>query len=129
MRADPTKVRQALLNLLSNANKFTDEGTIRLDVKRAISNQSSVISHQSTPLNTDYCPLITFRVSDTGIGMTPEQVSRLFQAFTQADNSTARKYGGTGLGLVITKQFCEMMGGTVEVESEPGKAHRTDPQG
>jgi len=121
MRADPTKVRQALLNLLSNANKFTDEGTIRLDVKRAISNQSSVISHQSTPLNTDYCPLITFRVSDTGIGMTPEQVSRLFQAFTQADNSTARKYGGTGLGLVITKQFCEMMGGTVEVESEPGK--------
>ena len=63
----------------------------------------------------------TFQVSDTGIGMTPEQVSRLFQAFSQADSSTARKYGGTGLGLAITRQFCELMGGRVDVQSEPGK--------
>jgi signal transduction histidine kinase/DNA-binding response OmpR family regulator/ligand-binding sensor domain-containing protein/protocatechuate 3,4-dioxygenase beta subunit len=107
MRADLTKVRQALLNLLSNANKFTDGGTIRLSARRA-----SLNSQHST---------LNFTISDTGIGMTSEQVSRLFQAFTQADSSTARKYGGTGLGLAITKQFCEMMGGSVEVQSEPGK--------
>jgi CheY-like chemotaxis protein len=107
MRADQTKLRQALLNLLSNANKFMDEGTIRLTAAR-----DCVNAHP---------PTITFAVRDTGIGMTAEQISRLFQAFAQADSSTARKYGGTGLGLAITKQFCEMMGGSVEVQSEPGK--------
>ncbi|HSU56587.1 MAG TPA: response regulator, partial [Candidatus Dormibacteraeota bacterium] len=108
MRADQTKVRQALLNLLSNANKFTENGIVRLEVRRA----APLNSHPST---------INFIVSDTGIGMTPEQMSRLFQAFTQADSSTARKYGGTGLGLAITRQFCELMGGSVDVQSEPGK--------
>jgi len=120
MRSDLTKVRQALLNLLSNANKFTEDGVIRLEVKRVISDQLSVISNQSS-VRSDHGSLITFTISDTGIGMTPDQVSRLFQAFTQADSSTARKYGGTGLGLAITRQFCELMGGRVEVQSEPGK--------
>ncbi|GAP94295.1 response regulator [Leptolyngbya sp. NIES-2104] len=103
MRADLTKLRQSLFNLLSNASKFTENGTITLSVERK---------------EADW---ITFRVSDTGIGMTPEQRSRLFQSFTQADASTTRKYGGTGLGLVITQQFCQIMGGTIEVESEAGK--------
>jgi signal transduction histidine kinase/DNA-binding response OmpR family regulator len=107
MRADQTKVRQALLNLLSNANKFTDRGQIDLTVSRAATG--------------DQPGTLIFAVKDTGIGMTAEQLSKLFQAFSQADSSTARKYGGTGLGLAITKQFCELMGGTVEAQSEPGK--------
>jgi signal transduction histidine kinase/CheY-like chemotaxis protein/ligand-binding sensor domain-containing protein len=121
MRADVTKVRQTLFNLLSNASKFTEKGTIRL----MVSYQSSVISGQSVSepgaLTTDYCPLITFSVTDTGIGMTPEQMSRLFQAFEQADASTTKKFGGTGLGLAISRKFCQMMGGDITVESEPGK--------
>ena len=107
MRSDLTKVRQALLNLLSNANKFTEKGTIRLAARRS--------SPGGAPAT------LNFSITDTGIGMTPEQVAKLFQAFTQADSSTARKYGGTGLGLAITRQFCELMGGSVEVQSEPGK--------
>jgi signal transduction histidine kinase/DNA-binding response OmpR family regulator len=103
MRADITKLRQSLFNLLSNACKFTDNGTITLKVERQAANW------------------ISFSVSDTGIGMTPEQQSKLFQAFTQADVSTTRKYGGTGLGLVITQQFCKIMGGDIQVESAAGK--------
>jgi signal transduction histidine kinase len=106
MRADLTKVRQALFNLLSNACKFTKHGTVALAVTR----QAEVGGEQ-----------ITFRVSDTGIGMTAAHMARLFQAFSQAETSTARQYGGTGLGLAITKQFCQMMGGDVTVESELGK--------
>ena len=105
MYADLTKVRQNLLNLLSNASKFTEQGTITLTVSRYT--------------NTDQ-PWISFQVSDTGIGMTPEQLKKLFQSFTQADASTTRKYGGTGLGLAITKKFCQMMGGDICVESELG---------
>jgi signal transduction histidine kinase len=104
MRADQTKVRQALFNLLSNASKFTEEGTIRLEAKRT-----------SAP------DQIIFRVSDTGIGMTPEQLGKLFQAFSQADASTPKKYGGTGLGLAISNKFCQMMGGDLAAESEFGK--------
>ena len=103
MHADLTKVRQSLLNLLSNASKFTDKGIVTLTVDRY------------TTLEQDW---ISFQVKDSGIGMTPEQMSQLFQAFTQADASTTRKYGGTGLGLAITKKFCQMMGGDIEVESE-----------
>ena len=103
MRADVTKLRQSLFNLLSNASKFTENGTITLSVERS---------------EADW---IVFCVSDTGIGMTPKQQTRLFQSFTQADASTTRKYGGTGLGLVITQQFCNLMGGTIQVESEAGK--------
>jgi CheY-like chemotaxis protein len=106
MRADLTKVRQTLFNLLSNAAKFTEKGTISLDAHRD---------------EVDGAPRVVFRVSDTGIGMTPEQLGRLFQAFSQADASTTRKYGGTGLGLAITKKFSRMMGGDVIVESELGK--------
>jgi PAS domain S-box-containing protein len=127
MHADLTKVRQVLFNLLSNANKFTEKGTVRLEVARVIGHQSSVIGHQSSVnsdpslLITDNRSLITFRVSDTGIGMTPEQLGRLFQAFSQADTSTAKKYGGTGLGLAISRKFCELMGGNLTVESTAGR--------
>jgi signal transduction histidine kinase/CheY-like chemotaxis protein len=106
IREDVTKVRQVLLNLLSNAAKFTEKGTIRLHVSR----------------ETDVTGVwVVFRVSDTGIGMTPEQTAKLFQAFTQADGSTMRKYGGTGLGLALSRKFCVMMGGDINVESAPGK--------
>ncbi len=106
MHADLTKVRQTLFNLLSNAAKFTDHGTVRLEVARQ---------------TRDGQPIVVFRVTDSGIGLTEEQMSRLFQAFTQADASTTRRYGGTGLGLAISKRFCEMMGGDVAVESVYGQ--------
>jgi signal transduction histidine kinase len=125
MKADQTKVRQTLFNLLSNASKFTERGVIRLEVEKVISNHSSVISEDTrpsaAPLNTDYCSLITFRVTDSGIGMTPEQLGKLFQAFEQADVSTTKKYGGTGLGLAISRKFCQLMGGDIRVTSEAGK--------
>jgi PAS domain S-box-containing protein len=107
MEADQTRVRQVLLNLLSNACKFTEQGTITLEVQRTREARGS--------------DRISFRVRDTGIGMTPGQMSRLFEAFSQADESTASKYGGTGLGLAISRRFCRMMGGDVTVESEPGQ--------
>jgi signal transduction histidine kinase/CheY-like chemotaxis protein len=106
MHADLTKVRQTLFNLLSNASKFTDHGTIFLNV------------HREEGLGQ---PWILMSVEDTGIGMTPEQVGKLFQAFSQADASTTRKYGGTGLGLAISRHFCQMMGGDITVHSEPGR--------
>jgi signal transduction histidine kinase/CheY-like chemotaxis protein len=102
-RSDQTKVKQCLLNLMSNANKFTTKGTLTLTVAREGGSQ------------------IFFRVSDTGVGMTQEQLDRLFQAFSQADASTTKRFGGTGLGLAITKRFCTMLGGDVTVESTPGK--------
>jgi signal transduction histidine kinase/CheY-like chemotaxis protein len=101
-RTDRTKLKQSLLNLLSNASKFTHEGRVSLEVR---------------PADTE----ISFVVSDTGIGMTEEQQGRLFQAFSQADPSTTRQYGGTGLGLAITKHFCEMLGGSITVESGLGQ--------
>ncbi len=99
---DRTKLKQSLLNLLSNAGKFTHEGRIKLEVRPGDGK-------------------ISFIVSDTGIGMTEEQQSRLFQAFSQADASTTRQYGGTGLGLAITRHFCEMLGGSIAVQSTPGQ--------
>ncbi len=137
LRADLTKVRQCLFNLLSNSSKFTENGTITLTVRReSASNgageqpsrfaQGASRGSRGAPLSPDApAPLpgdwIIFSVSDTGIGMTPEQLGRLFQAFTQADTSTTRRFGGTGLGLAITRHFCRMMGGDVTVQSEPGK--------
>ncbi|WP_236839417.1 response regulator [Beggiatoa leptomitoformis] len=106
LHADLTKVRQMLFNLLSNAAKFTEQGQIGLTVKRE---------------SRDDLDWVVFSVTDQGIGMTPEQIDKLFQPFTQADNSTTRKYGGTGLGLTITKRFAEMMGGNVIVDSNYGK--------
>jgi signal transduction histidine kinase/CheY-like chemotaxis protein len=117
MRADQTKVRQALFNLLSNACKFTRHGTISLTVSREAISASSPLASGGTA-GGDW---ITFRVSDTGIGISPEQMARLFQPFTQADALTTRQYGGTGLGLTITKRFCQLMGGDIAVESEVGQ--------
>jgi signal transduction histidine kinase len=106
VRADQTKVRQVLLNLLSNACKFTQGGVITLsaDVNRI-----------------DKFDWVVFEVSDTGIGMTPEQIAHLFEHFRQADASTTRKYGGTGLGLAISRTFCRMMGGDITLTTEHGK--------
>jgi signal transduction histidine kinase len=120
MRADMAKARQMLFNLLSNAAKFTEAGKITLKVDR----QPSVISPsslQTTNNNKQIREEIIFRVTDTGIGITPQQIQRLFKAFTQADTSTTRKYGGLGLGLTITHHFCQMMGGKITVESELGR--------
>ncbi|MBD2461409.1 response regulator [Oscillatoria sp. FACHB-1407] len=114
MYADLTKVRQNLLNLLSNAAKFTNQGTITLRVSR----EEEGTTQEGMGKTERSSSVIQFQVSDTGIGMTPEQMDRLFQAFTQADASTTRKYGGTGLGLAIAQRFCHMMGGSLEVESE-----------
>ena len=105
MKADITKVRQALFNLVSNAAKFTENGEITVAVDKQHHNGSGSVS---------------FTVSDTGIGMTPEQRDNLFQYFAQADPSTTRKYGGTGLGLAISQRFCQMMGGDITVTSQVG---------
>jgi signal transduction histidine kinase/CheY-like chemotaxis protein len=106
IQADQIRVRQALLNLASNANKFTEKGTVTI---------------AGQPQRNDGRDWITIAVTDTGIGMTEQQLGRLFQEFSQADASTTRKYGGTGLGLVISRRFCQMMGGDITVESQPGK--------
>ncbi len=120
MYADVTKVRQVLFNLLSNAAKFTENGTIALTVEQRSSfPSSSLLPHPSSLLSPPSSLL--FHVSDTGIGITPEQADRLFQAFTQADTSTTRKYGGTGLGLALSRRFCQLMGGDITVSSEIGK--------
>ncbi|MEG4493086.1 PAS domain-containing protein [Microcoleus sp. D3_18_C4] len=119
MHGDLMKVRQVMLNLLSNAAKFSANGAIVLTVERITSeelkNKYQPRVAQMLILDSDF---LIFRVTDTGIGMTPEQQERLFQPFTQADNSTTRKYGGTGLGLTISQRFCQMMGGDIEVTSE-----------
>ncbi|MDB6093766.1 MAG: rpfC 5 [Verrucomicrobia bacterium] len=106
MHADATKLRQVLLNLLSNASKFTTNGKVTLRAHRDLGVMGE---------------LILIDVIDTGIGMEPEQMSRLFQTFAQADSSTTAKYGGTGLGLAISRQFARLMGGDVTVTSVPGK--------
>lgn len=121
MHTDLTKLRQSLLNLLSNASKFTHKGLITLTITRepasATESASGFPSISDTPLPppTDW---ISFCVTDTGIGMTPQQLARVFEPFTQADSSTTKKYGGTGLGLTITQKFCQMMGGDITVVSE-----------
>jgi len=106
MHADITRIRQVLFNLLSNASKFTEKGTVTLD------------AHAEQAGEREW---MVFEVKDTGIGLTEEQLGKLFQAFTQADASTSRKYGGTGLGLVISRRFCQIMGGDITVTSEQGK--------
>ncbi|MBI5751152.1 MAG: PAS domain S-box protein [Hydrogenophilales bacterium] len=106
MQADVTKLRQTLFNLIGNACKFTEAGQITLHVERA---------------RRDGRDGVMFRVSDTGIGMTPTQMEKVFEPFVQADTSTTRKYGGTGLGLAISRRFCQMMGGDISVESVSGE--------
>ena len=106
LMGDPTRLQQALLNYASNAVKFTEKGTVKLRVLKQKETDESV--------------LVRFEVTDTGIGITPEAMSRLFSTFEQADNSMTRKYGGTGLGLAITKRLAELMGGEAGAESVPG---------
>ena len=99
------RLRQILLNLLSNACKFTKQGEVKLKAQRVVGKRD----------------WIEVAVSDTGVGMTPVQLSKLFEEFTQADVSTAQRFGGTGLGLAISRKLARMMGGDVTVTSEPGK--------
>jgi CheY-like chemotaxis protein len=108
LRTDLTKLKQSLINLLSNAAKFTKQGEVRLTLAKR-------------PAEDGGPARFTFAISDSGIGMSEEQLGRLFQAFTQADSSTTRHFGGTGLGLTITRHFCTMLGGTVEVTSKLGE--------
>ena len=105
LNADPLRLKQILLNLLSNACKFTKEGEVALRVRRVADGRDWV----------------ELAVADSGIGMTAEQQAKLFQDFTQADSLTARRYGGTGLGLALSRKLARMMGGDVTVTSEPGK--------
>jgi len=115
MIADVTKVQQILLNLLSNAAKFTTAGQIKLKVSSLLPEPQNLEYRESENSATSF---IQFQVSDTGIGMSPEQLDILFQPFTQGDASTTRRYGGTGLGLTISQRFCQMMGGSITVESQ-----------
>ena len=105
IRTDRTKLKQSLLNVLSNGSKFTENGRLTVVAERFESDRQ----------------MVRFAVSDTGIGMTDEQLGRLFQAFSQAETSTAKKYGGTGLGLAISRQFCQLLGGDITVTSRPGE--------
>jgi adenylate cyclase len=105
LTVDPMRLQQVLLNLLSNACKFTKQGEVVLRVKRVVNGGGWV----------------ELSVADTGIGMTPEQQAKLFEEFSQAEATTAQKFGGTGLGLAITRKLARMMGGDVTATSEPGK--------
>ncbi|MBF0293771.1 MAG: response regulator [Magnetococcales bacterium] len=107
LRGDPLRLGQVLTNLANNAVKFTEHGAVSVTVRMVEESAEEI--------------LLEFAVRDTGIGMTPEQLGKLFQEFSQADSSTTRKYGGTGLGLAISKRLVEMMGGTIRVESTPGE--------
>lgn len=105
MHADPLRVRQVLINLLGNAAKFTSNGTITLLVNRSKENPE----------------MLSFCVADTGIGISPEHMKNLFQEFTQGDASIARNYGGTGLGLALSRRLCRLMDGDITMESTFGK--------
>src|SRR5262249_25670502 len=105
LTVDPMRLRQILLNLLSNACKFTKEGEVRVRARRVANGRD----------------WIELAVADTGIGMTPEQQAKLFAEFTQAEATTAQRFGGTGLGLALCSKLARMMGGDVTVTSEPGK--------
>ena len=109
LKGDPTKIKEVVINLLSNAVKFTNSGgAINVNIRREAS-------------DTPNRARVRFEVKDSGIGVTAEQKARIFEAFGQADTSITRKYGGTGLGLTISSRFIELMGGTLDLESEPGK--------
>jgi PAS domain S-box-containing protein len=119
---DVTRIRQVLLNLAGNAIKFTERGSIAVEVRRCVlpvTRGSKRTKKSAGPAGGDVLDL-HFTVRDTGIGIPPERLSRLFKAFSQIDSSTTRRYGGTGLGLAISKRLCELMGGGVHVESTPG---------
>ena len=131
IQSDPTRLRQILLNLIGNALKFTKTGSVTLDV--SLSNPEAdppdhppdhaadQLSDHQPDVSNDLSPKLIFKVIDTGIGMTDEQRNKLFQAFSQADTSTTRKFGGTGLGLTISKRLATMLGGDITVTSQPGE--------
>jgi signal transduction histidine kinase len=104
---DPVRLRQIIVNLVGNAVKFTDAGGVMLSVHRESQDAGRM--------------LVRFTIKDTGIGIPPERQKEIFSPFTQADNSTTRKYGGTGLGLTISRRLTELLGGRIWLESEPGK--------
>lgn len=112
LMGDPTRLRQVLINFIGNAVKFTESGEVMLDVKPA---------HPSAVHSEPHPVALTFSVKDTGIGIPADKIHSIFERFTQADSSTTRQYGGTGLGLTISKSIVDLMGGTIAVESEPGK--------
>lgn len=117
MKTDLTKVRQSLFNLLSNASKFTKKGIVTLKVEKRYRKSGIADGEEQKSA----IPYILFKISDTGVGIAPERIEKLFQPFTQADASTTREYGGTGLGLAITRNLSRIMGGDTLVESEVGK--------
>ena len=128
MNSDQTKLRQILFNLLSNAGKFTERGVVKLAVERLPPSitplqSEDALLHSRTSLERELTPRdhLVIKVTDTGIGMTPVEVERVFQPFTQADVTTHAKYGGSGLGLAISQKFCEMLGGHLAVSSTPSK--------
>jgi PAS domain S-box-containing protein len=138
MRGDPARIRQVLLGVLANASKFTKQGTITLEVARETKDQGPSTQDEMAarnevndrerlvvgPLslvNSGPSSLVVFSVSDTGIGMTPEQLGAIFEPFTQGDDSLTRRYGGAGLGLAICRRFCELMGGTITATSQLGE--------
>lgn len=128
MYADQPKVRQILLNLLSNAAKFTEKGVITIEIEKVKNEKPKPKKRNKNNNNNDVnsgsnysSQFLIFRVSDTGIGMTDEQLEQILKPFTQADASTTKKYGGTGLGLTISQRLCQILGGEISVESENGK--------
>ncbi|NET15875.1 MAG: two-component sensor histidine kinase, partial [Okeania sp. SIO1H6] len=118
MYADMPKVRQVLINLLGNAAKFTEDGLITLSVERVNNKKLKNYQNQNLQSFNSSNGYIVFRVIDTGIGMTEDQLKHIFQPFTQADASTTRRYGGTGLGLAICQRLCERMGARIYVKSK-----------
>ena len=131
IHTDPTRLRQILINLISNAIKFTETGSVTVNVRMRSSESIDAPgdetneAHDASPAPApDATPLVSFDVRDTGIGIPAEAQNTLFQAFTQSDASTTRKYGGTGLGLTISKQLAVMLGGDIEVASAPGLGSR-----
>ena len=103
---DPTRFRQILLNLTSNAIKFTEKGQVHVNIS-------------AQPLDSE--TQLTIKISDTGIGMSPEQINDLFKAFIQADSTTTRRFGGSGLGLAISKKLAQLLGGDIQATSTPGQ--------
>jgi signal transduction histidine kinase len=111
MYSDSARVRQVLLNVLGNAAKFTEHG--RIDLQVTVGSATTMLAPGATPV-------VTFQISDTGIGMSPEQQERLFQEFVQVDDSPTRKYGGSGLGLALSYRLCRLLGGDIAVTSALG---------
>jgi signal transduction histidine kinase len=121
MYADLTRVRQVLLNVLANAAKFTQHGSIMLRVTLVDALDAELMLGAAQQANGATQPFVRFQITDTGIGMTPEQQQQLFREFVQVDDAATRRYGGSGLGLAISHRLCQLMGGDIRVTSELGK--------